>query len=138
MHSKIFTHAFIMIFLILFLILFVKGNNLTRLNDPRYLEEETFGIATLRFDNTGTKILVNVNDVDKENLAFYLKKGDNLSEIPNDKLSINKATSTYTEDSEGNTYYVQKVSYNLINADEEIVLKLKKKQNSLKGLFAFS
>ena len=49
-------------------------------------KEINFGSATLRFDETGTRILANVNDVPKENLVFYLKNGENLTEIPDKDL----------------------------------------------------
>ena len=38
----------------------------------RNFEEKMFGTATIYFNTNGNKTLVNINDVSKESLIFYL------------------------------------------------------------------
>ena len=69
----------------------------------RNLDEETFGTATLTFDSEGSKVLLNVNDIPKEKLSFFLKSGDVLTPIDN-ALTEDSSISSDFEDSEGILY----------------------------------
>ena len=69
----------------------------------RNLDEETFGTATLSFDNKGSKVLLNVKDIPKEKLSFFLKSGDVLTPIDN-ALTEDSSISSDFEDSEGILY----------------------------------
>ena len=135
MNSRILKSILVLIFLILFQIPVMKENELNEKNESlelRNLEQETFGSATLYFSSIGTKILVNVNNVFKENLLFYLKSGDNLTKIPNSDLIEISSNSSILG------YKVKNILYTLNNKDNEIVVKFKIKPNSLEGLFALS
>ena len=103
----------------------------------RYLQQ-SYGEATLSFSEAGNKTLLNTNEIGLEKLAFYLKSGNILTEIPNKDLSEGLPFQTNLYDSSGFMYYAKKVSYNLSNANDEIVVKFKEKPASLKGLFAYS
>ena len=120
-------------FFLLLQIPLIKENELTERNDPselRNLENDVFGAATLPFESSGLKTLVNVNDVPKQNLSFYLKSGDNLTEIDSN-LTISQTVSEFYEGT--SPYNIIKVSYNLSEADDEIVVKIKEKPPHLKG-----
>ena len=141
MYNEIQNFTISLIFLVLYQISFTGEDDLAGRNESlelTNLEEITFGSATLHFDTKGTKVLVNVNDFPKDKLAFYLKRGENLTEIPNDTLIEDSSFSTGVYDSTGANYHIKKVSYTLNSTDDEVVVKLKEKPTSFKGLFALS
>ena len=84
-------------------------NFLIFFNFPLIKDDETFGIATLSFGSAGNKTIVNVNDVSKDKLKFYLKSGDELTEISDNSLSVGEITSSNWIDSTSALYYVKKV-----------------------------
>ena len=119
-----------------------KKNELIPKNNSfkfRNLEEE-YGSAILHFNGIiGTKNIVNVNYVSKDKLSFYLKKENELIEIIDSALiEDSSATEVKIQDSEYSNYYIKKISFYLNGEDDEIVVKLKEKPDSLKALFAFS
>ena len=108
-------------------------------NLPKLINlEKTFGTATLSFSSSENKNLVNAKDVLKEKLAFYLKRKNDLIKIPVIDLIESSPTFNGIFDLAGSAYFIKNFSYTLINADDEIVVKLMKKATSFKGLFAYS
>ena len=141
MNIKIIKHALIMFIFIIFQAEPVKESELIEKNNSlelRNLNDEMFGVAILSFPSTGNKTLVNVNDISKDKLAFYLKIGDELTEISSNSLSEGEVTNSEWFDSTQTYYYVKKITYILNNVDYEIVIKIKEKLTTLKGLFALS
>ena len=89
MHFTISKFKIFFMFVIFLQISITKENKLAIRNEAlelKFLEEITFGSAILRFDSTGLKFLVNVNDASKEKLAFSLKNGENSTKIPDNDL----------------------------------------------------
>ena len=110
MNSKIQNHSFILIFFIALQIPFIGENELNKRDDPpelRDLQEQTFGTATLRFSETGTKYIITVNDFPKEDLVFFLKKGGNLFKIDEKDLAVVYSTKYYYFSSEALIYAKQ-------------------------------
>ena len=97
MNAEIFNAPFLLIFFFLLQIPLIKENELNERSDRselRNLENDVFGVATLHFERSGLKTLVNANDVPKQNLSFYLKSGDNLTEIDSN-LTISQTVSEF-------------------------------------------
>ena len=142
MKSKIINSIIVLILVIFLQIPLITVNKQTEKNNQitlKNLEEISYGEAILSFDKKGTKNLVNVNDIPKEKLSFYLKFGEILTKISDDDLYVDDTPiSSGLYDSTGSWYYIKKVSYKLIKDDYEIVVKFIEMPNSLKGLFADS
>ena len=139
MYTRILNHVLFLMFSIFFQISIIIENAIIEKKIPelKNLEEETFGTAVLHFGSNGIKNLISVNDISKEKLTFYLKSGNDLTEIQKSTLSETISTSSWL-DSSDSPYQAKKLSYNLDNADDEIVVKLKEKPITLRGLFAYS
>lgn len=72
-----------------------------------YLQEVTFGVVTIHFESVDNKTLINVNDVPKEKLSFYLKSGINLIDIYNNIFFNDLITSDFYDSSK--SYVIKKV-----------------------------
>ena len=139
MNDKKFNLVFMIILLFLLLIPFACETGIGRKNQPelRHLED-TFGEATIQFSKTGSIILANVNSVEIDNFDFYLKNGSSFTKIESNELTVGATEKTSAFAANGSKYYLNKVYYTLNYTSDEIVMKLKNKINSLKGLFAYS
>ena len=142
MNINILNRVLILLFFIFSQITRTTENKQTKKDkqsEKRNLQEVTYGTATLQFSSTGTKNLVNVQYISKDDLIFYIKKGNNLNELSDEDLKIDDSSSktSYT-DSQGSYYYIKKVSYLLSNEEDQIIIKFKVKPTTLKGFFSYS
>ena len=135
MKNKKLSVAFIVIFIFLsHTLLGYESKSIEKNNYPELRHIEEFvGEAILQFSTVGPKVLINVNEIPIDNFEFYLKNDSNLTQIDQSKFSTNTLVS-----SDNPNYNLTHVSYTLNDVRNKIVIKLKNKFTSFKGLFAYS